>query len=200
MAKVFAFLSLVALFFSSTSLASSSSESIAKVEQYLNNLTTLEATFLQRSSTGNQASGRFYLDRSNERFKLDYDDPTPIMILARRGKLTYFDKELQQPSFIDLDETPAAVLLQSPLNVLSIDATPGVLETEEILELAFQPEGREEEITLTFQKKPFQLTRWSVLDVQGVVTDIYLQNIQVGQALPGALFRFRNPEFFTTLE
>ncbi|HLN25050.1 MAG TPA: outer membrane lipoprotein carrier protein LolA, partial [Patescibacteria group bacterium] len=84
---------------------------VSKAEQYLNDVTTLRARFLQASASGATAEGTMFLSRPG-RMRLEYDPPSPILVIADGSYLIYYDKDLQQVSYVDLDSTPAGVLVQ----------------------------------------------------------------------------------------
>ncbi|MGE0658834.1 MAG: outer membrane lipoprotein carrier protein LolA, partial [Reyranellaceae bacterium] len=56
-------------------------EDIARVEQYLNGITTLEARFLQVADRGAPLGGEFYIKRPG-RLRFQYDPPARIQIVA----------------------------------------------------------------------------------------------------------------------
>lgn len=65
---------------------------IEKIEDYLSSFTNLTANFTQNNDRGKTNSGVFYMKRPYK-MKLAYNDPA-LIILYNRGKLTYFDVEL----------------------------------------------------------------------------------------------------------
>src|SRR3546814_15920621 len=54
---------------------------VARVEAYLNGITSMKSSFLQSSSTGHVARGPVWLRRPG-RLRLEYDPPPPIHITA----------------------------------------------------------------------------------------------------------------------
>ncbi len=91
------------------------SQDIQKIEQYLNNITTLTAPFEQEDSTGGKASGIFYLARPG-RLRWDYEPPTPILIVAKGSLVAYYDKELDEVSHVSLDDTLAGFLTRKNIS------------------------------------------------------------------------------------
>ena len=51
-------------------------------------------------------------------------------------------------------------------------------------------------VTLVFAKSPLALRRWSVVDAQGLVTHIVLQDVETGGKLDSELFRWRDPQTY----
>jgi len=172
---------------------------VARAEEYLNSLPTLKARVLQIAGTGNQAEGTAYLARPG-RMRLQYDPPSPLLVVADGTFLIVHDKELGEPSYIPLGSTPAGVLVRENVRLIGQDGTvtrvvrlPGVLNIS--LVEADEPEAGE--ITLVFSESPFALRQWRV-DAQGATTTVSLYEAQNGLKLDPKLFEFKNPNFDKT--
>ena len=83
---------------------------VKRVERYLNSITTLQSTFFQQSSTNEFAEGEIFLSRPGK-MRIEYKAPNPILIVARGKYLSYIDTELQNVTYIPVEDTPAAFLL-----------------------------------------------------------------------------------------
>lgn len=152
---------------------------ITRIEQYLNGLVTLKSRFLQASSTGNFAEGTFYLSRPGK-MRVEYDPPVQFLIVADGTWLIYDDKELDQITHIPLGMTPADILVQDNLSLLSgelvvtkIERGPGVIGITVV-----RKEDDGGKLTLIFSDKPLQLKKWIIVDPQGVKTSISLLSTQ----------------------
>src|SRR5438876_2913695 len=78
---------------------------VQRVQQYLNGIKTMSARFTQYSD-GGTADGVFYVQRpGNMRF--EYDAPTPYMLLANGTWVIYYDKSLDQVTYLPINSTPA---------------------------------------------------------------------------------------------
>ncbi|SVE22237.1 uncharacterized protein METZ01_LOCUS475091, partial [marine metagenome] len=91
-------------------------DAVVQVESYLNSIKTLSAQFLQVDSEGNVTNGRLYLRRPG-RIRFEYDDPSPLLIVADGFWLIFHDRELGQVSRYPLYETPLGVLVDEPVNL-----------------------------------------------------------------------------------
>ena len=58
---------------------------LARVEAYLNNLTTLRARFLQIAQSGAAAEGTAWIWRPG-RMRFEYDPPEPLLLVAYAGQ------------------------------------------------------------------------------------------------------------------
>lgn len=170
---------------------------IARAETYMNGITTLKARFQQFAPNGNVAEGTAYFWRPG-RMRLQYDPPSPILVVADGDFLIVHDQELGEPSYIPLGSTPAGVLVREnvqlngkDLAVSRVTRAPGVLNIS-VVESDDPAQG---EITLVFTEQPFALRQWRVLDAQGSITTVSLYETQSGMTLDRKLFQFSNPKF-----
>jgi len=163
---------------------------ISRIEKYLNTIKTLQARFLQVSSDGDFSEGALYFSKPGK-MRLEYDDPNPMLIVSDGTNLGFYDKELNQVSYFDLDATQAAVLLRENISFSSEDTIitafergPGVLR----LTVIKGSDPLEGNITLIFSDRPLSLRKWTVTDAQGVITNISLLDPRFGVTLKQGLF------------
>ncbi|MGF1641281.1 MAG: outer membrane lipoprotein carrier protein LolA [Rhodospirillales bacterium] len=179
-------------------LGPSEQADIARIESYLNSVTTVSSRFLQRSSTGQLAGGDFFLRRPGK-MRIEYQPPVPVLIVADGRFLIYHDTQLQQVTYLPLGSTPAGILLAesislsgAELTITEFDREPGALRVT-VVRTRSPHEGS---LTLVFSDSPLALRKWSVVDAQGTVTDVSLIDARFDEALDPDLFRFRDPRFF----
>lgn len=168
---------------------------LSAVETYLNGIQTVQSAFMQTSSTGATSSGELYMWRPG-RLRVDYAPPTPILVVANRHFLIYYDRALEQVSYIPLSSTPAGILLQPELSlsdpkisITNFVTTPSLLK----LTLTKANDSGDGSLTLLFATDPMSLSGWEVTDAQGVVTRVTLLNPQFGVHLSKSLFEFDDP-------
>ena len=87
---------------------------VARVEDYLNAITTLRANFVQVAADGSIAEGTLYIARPG-RLRIEYAPPVEIEMVSDGEWLTYIDGEIGQISQMPLSETPAGVLVRGAL-------------------------------------------------------------------------------------
>ena len=102
---------LAALLFASPAFALTDAEALAKAEQYLNGISTLQARFTQVNPDGSSNEGDLYISRPGK-MRLVYDPPTPMLMVADGVFLIYVDTQMKDVSHIDLNDTPAGLLLR----------------------------------------------------------------------------------------
>ena len=172
-------------------------DTVVQVESYLNSIKTLSAQFLQVDSDGGITNGRLYLRRPG-RIRFEYDDPSPLLIVADGIWLIFHDRELGQVSRYPLYKTPLGVLVDEPVNlrekveVVRVEQGLGVLRIM-VVDRANPDEGW---IDITFTKPPLLLRQWKVRDAQGSTIELSLTDIRVNQKLDPNLFFFEDPPAF----
>lgn len=168
---------------------------LKKIETYLDGIRTLQSPFLQVSSNGQQAQGMLFLSRPGK-LRIDYEPPTPVVILANTSYLSYFDTELKQVTHLPIDDTPAAFLLRDHFSFTSGDVVVtdyhrGAGTTRVTLVQQGDPlAGR---LTLVLAEEPMLLRKWTVVDAQGIVTDVTLLSPRFDYPVPASTFEFTLP-------
>lgn len=174
--------------------AEATGEEISRIEAYFNDLKSVRADFVQINPDGRTVTGEFYYDRP-DKMRLDYDPPSRILIIANGWNLVYHDRRLQQVNYLYTSQTPLQFLLEDEVR-LSGDVTVTALDRragELLVTLVQTDEPAEGAITLAFSEQPLELRRWTVVDPQGNVTHVILENMQTDVDLDKQLFRFRDP-------
>jgi len=162
---------------------------IARIEAYLNGLKTLKAHFIQAAPDGAISEGTAWLQRPG-RMRFQYNPPSPFLLIAGHGVLTFNDSALQQTSNIPLSRTPLGILLadtvvlSGAVTVTAIQRLPGQIE----ITLVRTESPGDGSLTLTFADNPLTLRQWTVIDAQRRETRVTLYNIQLGGSFDQQLF------------
>ncbi len=173
--------------------AAQTAEDIKKVENYLNNIKTMEARFVQTASNGNTTEGRFYIQKPNK-IRMIYDAPTSVLIVGDGNFIVYNDTELDQVTHIDYDDIPASLILANDVKidgkkvkVVDFYKDAGITT----LTLDYKEKGDIGPITLTFSNEPFELKQWKIVDPQSVEVTVSLYDAVRDQKLDADLFKFK---------
>ena len=173
-------------------LSKNDKAAVTQVEKYLNELFTLKSRFLQATSTENYIEGTFYLSRPGK-MRIEYDPPAQLLIVADGTWLIYNDLELDQITHLPLRTTPANILLQEKITLLSdglevskVERAPGIIGVTVV------PSDEDSgHLTLIFADKPLELKKWVVVDPQGVTTSISLLSTQRDISFDPKLFNIK---------
>lgn len=163
-----------------------------KIENYLNNIKTLKASFVQMSSNGGSAEGKIYIAKPSK-IHMEYTAPDPLLIVGNGDYIIYNDTELDQVTNIDYEDIPATVILSNQIkfdgkNLKVTDFYKDSGQTSVTVEMpnnsAIKP------ITLIFDNNPFRLKQWKVIDPQNIEITISLYDMVQDEPLNADLFKF----------
>jgi outer membrane lipoprotein-sorting protein len=166
---------------------------VARIERYLNELTTIDSRFVQFSAQG-IAEGRIVLSRPGE-LRIEYEPPVPVLMVASGFLLMYHDRELLQTSYLPVSETPAAFLLDEKIELSGDVTITGFERGPASLRLTIiQTEAADAgSITLTFEDAPLRLVKWQITDAQGNDVDVALLEPKFGVEVDSGLFSLVDP-------
>ncbi len=174
-------------------LSPEDAETVIRLEAYLNTITTLHARFVQVSSNGAVAEGDLYLSRPG-RLRFEYDPPHPALLIANGTTLLYYDRELEQATFLPLWETPLSFLLRERVDlsdgveIVAIERGLAVLRVT----LREGATGTDSELSLLFAEQPIALKAWEINDAQGIKTQVALLDVELGVEFDREIFQHGN--------
>ena len=165
---------------------------LTKIENYLNNISTLEAGFVQMSSNGGSAEGKIYIEKPSK-IRMEYTAPDPLLIVGNGEYIIYNDKELDQITNIDYKDIPATMILSNKIkfdgkNLKVTDFYKDSGQTSVTVEMPNSPGVKP--ITLIFDNSPFRLKQWKVIDQQNIEVTISLFDAEQDKKLSENLFKF----------
>lgn len=184
---------LCALFFSLEASAQSA-ENLQKIETYLNNIKSMEATFVQMASNGATAEGRLFIEKPNK-IRMEYAEPTNVLIVGDGDFIVYNDLDLDQVTHIDYDDIPASLILSNQIKIDGkklkvIDFYQDSGSTS--ITLDYAEKGDIGPITLVFSNNPLELKQWKIVDPQSVEVTVSLYDIKKDVDLKDEVFKFKN--------
>ena len=178
-------------------LPAAQADEIARIEAYLNGLTTVHSEFVQTNPDGGTVTGEFYYQRP-DKMRLDYDPPSPILIISDGWWVIYYDRKLEQVSHLSIGSTPLGFLLSDEIRLSGEVTVTDVARADGELKVTLiqTEEPNQGSVQLAFGEEPLELRRWTVVDAQGQTTDVVLGALETGIAFDREVFRFRNPQFY----
>lgn len=194
--RIFLYL-IVAITLSKAAWAQTPDDIVAQAEKYLNDLKSVKASFVQNAewSDADALKGTFYLKRPGK-LRFDYNAPIEDFVVADGTFIYYYDAQMEQQSNAPIGSTLADFILRDPIR-LGGDVTVSKIEEsrgEYFLTLVQTNDPASGSLTLVFNKKPYALSRWIVVDTQGFITKVSLANIQTDVTLDKDLFYFIDPK------
>jgi len=170
-------------------LSANDQADIARVEQYLNGITSAQARFMQTNPNGTSSMGNFYIRRPG-RLRFEYDPPSKLLIVADGFQVTMYDPATRDFGQWPIGWTAASFLvapqirLSGDIRVLRVDRAAGELRITMVQEKK-PNEGR---IEVVLGDAPLQLRRWTIWDARNVPVEVVLSSMRAGVFLPDHLF------------
>ncbi len=156
-------------------LSAEDRQDLDRLERYLRGIDTLRSRFVQVSSDGGFAEGTLWLDRPGK-MRFEYDDPVPVLLIANGLELLYYDRELEEPTFVPLWQTPLWLVLKEEASLTEGIEVLGFRRGPEELSVRVREKESPDrgELVLRFARAPLSLLGWTVVDPQGVATEVSL--------------------------
>jgi len=168
--------------------------SLQAIEAYFNQLKTFQADFTQVDPDGGIAEGELFLKRPG-RMRWNYTTPSEVVMITQGDNLLYYDKVMDEVSYLPLDDIAASMLIQSEVDFDTGDFKVVTMQDEAgITRLTLEQIGAPEQgqFTLVLRSQPMQLYS-IILDQQGQVTRMSMSNIRQNAGLDDKVFDFKNP-------
>ena len=185
-------------------------QDIKKIEDYLNSLNTMKATFVQMASNGATAEGRLFIKKPNK-IRMEYAEPTNVLIVGNGDLITYKDIDLDQITNIDYKDIPLSLILGKDIKLEGGDleivdfyqdkgSTMVTLEMKEksetgpitLVSLEMKEKSETGPITLVFANNPFELKQWKIVDPQSVEVTLSLYDEQKDIDIEDEVFVFKD--------
>jgi outer membrane lipoprotein-sorting protein len=162
---------------------------IARIEGYLNSMSSVKASFQQFTQSEGLAFGRIYLRRPG-RLRVEYDPPSEILLVADGIALSYYDAELNHLEQVPLKLSPMWFLLRENVR-LGGDVTVTAFKKSAnsvLIGIVQSDEPDAGSVMLEFGDKPLELRQWIITDSAGTEVRVGLYNAEFGAKLDNALF------------
>lgn len=150
---------------------------------------TASGRFDQLSPDYTTTSGSFAISRPGK-VRFDYDDPTPLLIVANGTTVAMQDSELETTDRVPLGSTPLALLLDDNLDFESEAEVVDVSKQGDTVEVTLRdPDGEMDgTLTLLFTGADHELTGWRTTDSAGNLTQVSLHDVETGKKINPRLF------------
>ena len=161
------------------------------VKEYLKNLNTLEASFIQISSDGDIKRGKIFFNLPGK-LRIDYEYPDDLLITSNGFWLTVQNKKLKQTNNLPLERTPLNLFLNKKFNFEDNSNIKFKIENN-VITLTFFEDQKESKFELEFNSNPLRLRKWVIIDEFENKTSVMLQNIKMDVKLSNKIFI---PDFY----
>ena len=164
---------------------------IDKINAYLSNTQKLTGRFVQVGPDGRKTEGEFYMAKPG-RVRFEYDDPSPIEMIADGDSVVVRDRNLATQDVYPLSQTPLRFLLSNRVDLMR-DADLKAVYADDVFITAIVEEHNgivgTSRLMIMFDAKDMQLKQWTVTDPQGYDTTVAVYNLDTTKTPDPSLFR-----------
>jgi outer membrane lipoprotein-sorting protein len=164
---------------------------VDKVNKYLTSMQTLQGKFVQVGSDGRRTKGDFYLAKPG-RVRFEYDDPSPIELVADGTSVVVRDRNLATQDVYPLSQTPLRFLLADKVDLMR-DTSVIAVSADDVFDTVVVEERNTlvgtSRLMIMFDAKTMQLKQWTVTDPQGYDTTVAVYDLDASKKPDPGMFR-----------
>lgn len=163
---------------------------LADIATSLGEVETARGTFIQTDANFQEATGKFYLRRPG-RIRFEYDDPSPLLIVADGSTVAIEDRDLETQDRVPLSSTPLGLLLDDEINFETEAEVLDLQRMNDLIQVTLQDRTGETEgtLSLVLDAADMSLLQWRTVDPNGGVTNVQLAGIETDVRISPRLFR-----------
>lgn len=167
---------------------------VKRIQDYLNGIQTFRGKITQINPNQQQLSGTVYINRITKgeygKLRIEYDQKDQDIVIADGENLILQNPHSKENTVYSIDQTPASFLLQKKLDLEDGLTVKSLTEKNGSVELVMTKFGAgDASVTLKFSTIPMlKFNGWTIIDMQGNRTDVYLNDVVIGINLDASLF------------
>src|SRR3974390_1670270 len=164
---------------------------VDKVNKYLTSVQTLQGKFVQVGSDGRRTTGDFYLSKPG-RVRFEYDDPSPIELVADGTSVVVRDRRLATQDVYPLSQTPLRFLLADRVDLTKDTHLVSVYSDDVFVTVVVEEKNGivgTSRLMIMFSAKDMQLKQWTVTDPQGYDTTVAVYNLDTSKRPDPSMFK-----------
>jgi len=164
---------------------------VERVNIYLSGVQTLTGNFVQVGPDGSRTQGDFYIYKPG-RVRFEYDDPSPIELIADGSSVVVRDRRLATQDVYPLSQTPLRFLLAERVDLSKDTNLVSVYADDVFVTVVLEEKNGvvgTSRLMIMFSAKDMQLKQWTVTDPQGYDTTVAVYNLDTSKRPDPALFK-----------
>ncbi len=164
---------------------------VERVNNYLSGVQTLTGNFVQVGPDGSRTQGDFYIYKPG-RVRFEYDDPSPIELIADGSSVVVRDRRLATQDVYPLSQTPLRFLLAERVDLSKDTNLVSVYADDVFVTVVLEEKNGvvgTSRLMIMFSAKDMQLKQWTVTDPQGYDTTVAVYNLDTSKRPDPALFK-----------
>ena len=162
-----------------------------KVSSYLSSLVNVSGNFVQVGPDGKRSTGDFYIQKPGK-IRFEYDDPSPIALVADGSSVIVRDRRLATQDVYPLSQTPLRYLLADRIDLLRDTNVVGIGSDDMFISVTIEEKQAlvgTSRLMLMIGAKDNQLKQWTVTDPQGYDTTVAVYNLDTTKKLDPGMFK-----------
>jgi len=164
---------------------------IDRVNNYLSNTQILSGRFVQVGPDGRRTAGEFHIAKPG-RVRFEYDDPSPIELIADGQSVVVRDRRLATQDVYPLSQTPLRFLLSDHVDLMH-DTKLLAVSADDMFNTVVVEEKNgivgTSRLMIMFGAKDMQLKQWTVTDPQGYDTTVAVYNLDTSRRPDPSMFK-----------
>jgi outer membrane lipoprotein-sorting protein len=164
---------------------------IGKINAYLTGMQQLNGKFVQVGPDGSRSQGDFYISKPG-RVRFEYDDPSPIELVADGQSVIVRDRKLATQDVFPLSQTPLRFLLADKVDLMKDSSLVSVYADDVFITAVLEEKNGlvgTSRLMIMFNAKDMQLKQWTVTDPQGYDTTVAVYNLDNTRTPDPAMFK-----------
>lgn len=164
---------------------------VEKVNRYLTSVQSLQGKFVQVGSNGQRTTGDFYLAKPG-RVRFEYDDPSPIELVADGTSVVVRDRNLATQDVYPLSQTPLRFLLADRVDLTKDTNLIAVYADDVFVTVVLEERNTlvgTSRLMIMFDAKNMQLKQWTVTDPQGYDTTVAVYDLDASKKPDPSMFK-----------
>jgi outer membrane lipoprotein-sorting protein len=164
---------------------------VDRVNGYLSGVQALSGNFIQIGPDGTRTQGDFAISKPG-RVRFEYDDPSPIELIADGSSVVVRDRRLATQDVYPLSQTPLRFLLADRVDLAKDTHLVAVYADDVFVTVVAEEKSGivgTSRLMIMFSAKDMSLKQWTVTDPQGYDTTVAVYNLDTSKRPDPALFK-----------
>ena len=164
---------------------------VERVNNYLSSMQTLSGKFVQVGPDGRRTQGDFFISKPG-RVRFEYDDPSPIELIADGQSVVVRDRRLATQDVYPLSQTPLRLLLANHVDLTKDSNLVAVYAGDTYVTVVVEEKNGlvgTSRLMIMFSAKNMQLKQWTVTDPQGYDTTVAVYNLDSSKRPDPSMFK-----------
>jgi outer membrane lipoprotein-sorting protein len=164
---------------------------IGRINAYLSGMQQLEGKFVQVGPDGRRSQGDFYISKPG-RVRFEYDDPSPIELIADGSSVVVRDRKQATQDVYPLSQTPLRFLLADKVDLMKDSSLVSVYADDTFVTAVLEESNGivgKSRLMIMFSAKDMQLKQWTVTDPQGYDTTVAVYDLDTTKTPDPSMFK-----------